>query len=81
MEILWVFGGSWVVGISVVKVVGEYVVVTDGMISVDVGVVVFDVGVVWSDDGIVGVGGVVIMGTLFNFVVVFFVVVLNGVFE
>ena len=47
----------------------------------DVGGVVFDVGVVWSDDGIVGVGGVVIMGTLFSFVVVFFVVVLSGVFE
>ena len=60
---------------------GEYVVDTDGMISVDVGGVVFDVGVVWSDDGIVGVGGVVIMGTLFSFVVVFFVVVLNGAFE
>ena len=47
----------------------------------DVGGVVFDVGVVRSDDGIVGVGGVVIMGTLFSFAVVFFVVVLNGVFE
>ena len=46
MEISWVFGGIWVVGISVVEVVGEYVVVTDGMISVDVRVVVFDIGVV-----------------------------------
>ena len=51
------------------EVVGKYVVGNDGMISVDV------------DGVVVKVDGVMIVGALFVFVVVFFVVVLCGVFE